>query len=254
MSADYTINIPKEINPLKSSAEERKEHLQNWARYYCAEKLRQRGFVSYNNEDLCWYKIVNGEVMLSVYFYIMYPMYPYPVNIGYGIHPLFIAAPIPHKVTIRGWTDDEIMTQLRIRTNRSQTPIDHYILAPATEQCGAEYLDKEVFPLFDQVHSIEDAYQIYKNRYIEREKQIYHPFTTLEFDDFAIFMNDTEIYPLCLRSKAKKRFHETDKRYALNQSQTAVMTGGDPAQHLALLEARKKRFISKIRRKLGIEV
>ena len=93
-------------------------------------------------------------------------------------------------------------------------------MAPATEQCGVEYLDEEVFPLFDQVHSIEDAYQMYRKRYIDREQRSpsHYAFTTLEFDDFAIFMNDQEIYPLCLRSKANKRFHETDKRYSLNQS------------------------------------
>ena len=45
---------------------------------YCAkmiyeDKLISAGFVSYNNEGLSWYKVLNGCILQSVYLYSLFP-------------------------------------------------------------------------------------------------------------------------------------------------------------------------------------
>ena len=66
---------------------------------YCAkmiyeDKLISAGFVSYNNEGLSWYKVLNGCILQSVYLYSLFPRAPFLMAEGYGCHPLFIPAPI----------------------------------------------------------------------------------------------------------------------------------------------------------------
>ena len=47
-----------------------KEHLQRCIRTLkYPEVLRDAGFVSYNGEDLSWYKVLNHEVLQTVYLY-----------------------------------------------------------------------------------------------------------------------------------------------------------------------------------------
>ena len=63
MNADYTItNIP--LLPVAKKA-----HLQKWSRTYFADHLRELGFVSWRGEDLSWYKLVGGEVLLTIYLF-----------------------------------------------------------------------------------------------------------------------------------------------------------------------------------------
>ena len=65
-------------------------HVQRYVREVYADQLRQAGFISYRNEGVHWYRLVNGDVLHGVYFVTRYPAFPVMLEIGYGCHPLFI--------------------------------------------------------------------------------------------------------------------------------------------------------------------
>lgn len=89
MKADYTItNIP--LFPI-----DKKAHLQKWSRTYFADHLRELGFVSWRGEDLSWYKLVGGEVLLTVYLFDSFGYLPMMPCLSYGTHAAFVKPESP---------------------------------------------------------------------------------------------------------------------------------------------------------------
>ena len=95
MKSAYTItNFP--LLPIN-----KKEHLQKWANTYFADHLRELGFVSWRSENLSWYKLVGGEVLLTVYLFDSFGYLPMMPCLSYGTHAAFVKPEMPHKVTER---------------------------------------------------------------------------------------------------------------------------------------------------------
>ena len=94
----------KENIKIGHKIEEEKEHMQRCARGIYAEKLKKAGFISYNGDDLSWYRVINNEILNTVYLFSslnMFSITPLRMEVGYGMHPLFIPAPIPQKIIFR---------------------------------------------------------------------------------------------------------------------------------------------------------
>lgn len=66
------------------------EHIQRFVREVMADTLRAAGFSSYKGEGIHWYRIVNNEVVQSIYFVTSHTQLPVFLEIKYGFHPLFI--------------------------------------------------------------------------------------------------------------------------------------------------------------------
>ena len=66
------------------------EHTQRYVREVMADTLRAAGFSSYKGEDIHWYRLVNNEVVQSIYFATRWAKLPGLLEIRYGFHPLFI--------------------------------------------------------------------------------------------------------------------------------------------------------------------
>lgn len=239
---------------------DRKTHLQQWARAVFSEKLKKAGFISYQNEDLSWYKVINGEVLLTVYLHTFSPVNPLVPAIGYGMHPLFIESPLPQKVSVRGWVDNEVMARIYFNTPKIQFDESTYVLCPNTPLRGAEKLDEVLFPLFSSVHTIRDAYLVYKSRYLEYAQttpksydwRVRDILLTNDFIDMAIYLDDKEMYPICLHSLEEKiGWKKEEKR---TQAQIQAIKFGNRNAYLEELDSRRLKLSRKLEDKLDIKI
>lgn len=239
---------------------DKKEHLQRWARDAFSEKLKKEGFICYQNEDLSWYKIVNGEVLLTVYLYTFSPVVPLVPAIGYGMQPLFIEAPLPQKVLVRGWIDNEVMSTIYFNVPKSQFDPNTYVLCPKTPLHGAEKLDEVLFPQFSSVRTIRNAYEFYKSRYLEDAQttpksydwRIRDVILTNDFIDMAIYLDDQEMYSICLCNLEDKIGWKKEAKRT--QMQLRAIKYGDRNAYLDYLNSRKVRFSRNLEKKLDIQI
>ena len=128
-----------------------KEHLQRCIRTLkYPEVLRDAGFVSYNGEDLSWYKVLNHEVLQTVYLYSDCGRFPLTLEIGYGIHPLFIPAPVPQKVVTQGLWWNEVHTSIMLPTPQAPLAVNACVSCPTEGRHGIERLEEIAFSKFNQ--------------------------------------------------------------------------------------------------------
>ena len=248
---------------------DKKGQLQHCARKIFAEKLRRAGFVSYNGEDLSWYRVVNHQVLHSVYFFSRLNTIPLFMSVGYGHHPLFIPAPIPQKLIFSDLWDDEVMQWVRKPDAQCITYDGTWVMCHNTEEHGAEILDADVFPVFGQVNTEEDAYRLHRAECVERIKLHgrRYPGGTMQIvgsewlADEAIYFADNEIQNIIIdqlirqkESMEKGNMASTPKRREWYQLRIEAIQSGEREKFLMMLEARKKRFTRSLEKKLGIQI
>ena len=227
----------------------KKKYMQCYAQATMADKLKAQGFTSYNDENLSWYKIVNNEILQTVFIYSRWHYFPLLVTLVYGVHPLFIMPPLPHKVVELGWAGDrETESLVRYTDLRKVFSDEISVQCPATEGCGAELLDTVVFPVFAQTNTIEDAYTFFKNRYLTSD---WAWVVTSDFIDMAIWMNDKDMYPHC-NDTIMRLQNVSIGRYWLksdakrNQLQYEAIVEGKRDEYLKVLEKRKTQILRKL--------
>lgn len=239
---------------------DKKAHLQRWSKECFFDKLSSAGFTSYKDEGLSWYKVVNGELLHSVYLFNQSPYLPMMPVLGYGCHPLFISAPIPQKVTIRGWVDVPVMRRLYFDCPKVQFDENTFVLCTESPERGAEILDRDLFPLFSKVQTIEDAYLLFRE-HTKGLARIYREtwpdgnysgsVATLDEMDMAIYLNDTEMLQIYandienwykLRPSERKRIDGMCNAIFCNQRD----------DYLMCLDDRKNKFLKTLRQKLKL--
>lgn len=250
-----------EISAIPKSVIDKKLHLMRWANGTFSERLKSKGFVSYQGEGLSWYKVVNNDVLLTVYIHAFSSVVPMVPAIGYGIHPLFIEAPIPQKVVVRGWIDNEVMSRLYFPGSKKQYDKDTFVLCPPTPLLGAEVLEEKLFPLFDSICSIKDAYIFHKERYLDYASRNgldlfsadNEVITTNDFVDIAIYMNDTGLFNRCLNDIVLKEGWSPKEQPRMNAQRIAIMDNARD-EYLLQLAKRKQKFAHKLNQKLGVDI
>lgn len=248
---------------------DKKEQLQYCARKIYAERLRQAGFVSYNEEDLSWYKVVNGQVLHTVYLFSMHTSVPLLLTVGYGYHPLFVPAPIPQKIAFGDIPDDEGMRWVRKPSAKYATYDGTLVFCHSSAKCGEEILDENVFPELDIAATEEGAYELHRDRCIKKvsEYKKRGELASLQIvgsewlADEAIYFGDREIQQLMISQLIRQRDSAENSKVASKRkklewrkAQVEAIQSGDCETFLTMLEARKRRFIKDLDRKLGIQV
>ena len=256
MNADYT------ISKFTLLSIDKKAHLQKWARTYFADHLRDLGFVSWRGEDLSWYKLVGGEVLLTVYLFDSFGYLPMIPCLAYGMHAPFIKPEMPQKVTMResGWVS-ETMNFLYFDNPMRQMAPEIQVMATDTPDGGYRKFEETVLPLFDGIHTLEDAYRPFREYYIDRRVQLLQKapeyadrqvFASMDFLDEAIWLNDREMMERCtgdpdlwlhIRRKEAKRI----------QMQKDVLNG-HREEYLQELEKRKSRYLRKLQKEAGLKL
>ena len=248
---------------------DKKGQLQHCARKIYAQRLRQAGFKSYHQEDLNWYRVINGQVLQSIYLFSTINAIPLIMSVGYGHHPLFIPAPMPQKIVFGDFGEDERMRWIR-KLNASYSTFDGtLVMCQDTERHGAETLDEDVFPIFNIAVTEVELYKLHREICIEEIKK-YRKNGKLELlqiigsewlADEAIYFDDKEVQELIIGQliRRKKGMEEgemlsTLKRQEWYQARINAIQSGDRKTFMTMLEARKRRFIKDLDRKLGIQV
>lgn len=166
----------KENIKIGHKIEEEKEHMQRCARGIYAEKLKKAGFISYNGDYLSWYKVINNEILNTVYIFSslnMFSITPLRMEVGYGMHPLFIPAPIPQKIIFFDYWEDEVMQVVYPHCRREVYDQITRVTCYDTPGRGAEFLDDEIFPAFAQASTEDEVYRIHAKNYLINNENHY---------------------------------------------------------------------------------
>ena len=256
MKAEYTITrIP--LLPI-----DKKAHLQKWSRTYFADHLRNLGFVSWRGEDLSWYKLVGGEVLLTVYLFDSFGYLPMMPCLSYGTHAAFVKPEMPHKVTERSVGGVfETMSYMYFDTPMRQMAHDIQVMATDTPDGGYRKFEETVLPIFDSIHTLEDAYQPFREYYLERRAERLEqalrfmdqmPFASMDFLDEAIWFHDTEMMELCARDP--DLWYPIRKREAKRLQMQKDALNGHRDEYLRELERRKDRYLRKLQKEAGLKL
>lgn len=243
------------------------EQIKKCAKEIYEKKLINEGFISYNNEGLSWYKVINGCILQSVYLHSPFSGAPLFMEEGYGCHPLFIPAPIPRKVLGESYEDE---TMLRVRKElRYRTYEGTQVMCRNTEERGAEVLDTDVFPVFRKVRTEEDAYKLHRERCMEtiawyNKRNPGEPLQIIGSEwlaDEAIYFDDNEMQRMMIDQLIYQRecmksgdMMSTPTKREWYQKRIEAIQDGAREPFLMMLEARKKRFIRDLERKVGIQI
>ena len=190
------------------------EHAQRYIREVMAPRLREEGFCSFKGEDIHWYRLVNNEVLQTVYFVTRSQALHSFLEICYGCHPLFIppvfqkspyfhAMPsyeqmnnrVPEKVTGRtpyGFQSLQICGAI----NKPYRVPDVLIMCPEDRNKGLDILEL-VLPILDQATTPRACYEMHLNR---RKDEIETGNTyamSPYFVDEVLFWEDEERYAYC---------------------------------------------------------
>lgn len=260
MTSDFNFNrIPSHFSLI-----DKKEHLKRWSQKYCAEKLREQGFVDYNQDALCWYKVVNGEVLQAVFIFNNWPLVPLQPTFCCVMQPLFVDVPVPYKVSIRGTISKDDGFPVYLDFPRIVESEQCQVMATDSPGGGSEKLDEIIFPTFSKASNMDEVYAYFKTNWwnynwcfcAKEEAKLNHRFNlTLSMIDMAIYLEDQDMYPYCIK--------RLDQHKALGRScrdmdrvnrALAAIQEGKREEFLQGLEKTKKKVCRKLERKLGIHI
>lgn len=238
-----------------------KEQYQNRIKNVFAEDLQNAGFISYNNENLCWYKVINHKVLCSVFFFIQWMQPPLFPQIHYCAYPLYVPVPVPERsIRVPDRFDWHGMIP---RAFPGEFPVQGSdIQFNFNDEGDRVLLKSEIFPMFDAIHNLKDCYASNKaywqkwniNGY-ERSGRTHNLIFPFAFIDEVICNEDKEMYPYCkARIQPVLDSHPTDKYAPLWQKQLDALNSIRREDYLAYLEERKQKFVRKLEKKLGIQV
>ena len=256
MSTDYTIT---RLSPLPI---DKKAHIQKFARTYFADHLRDLGFVSWRGEDLSWYKLVGGEVLLTVYLFDTFGMKPMMPVLTYGMHAPFVKPEMPQKVTMReaGFVTETMNFMYFDNPMRQMAP-DIQVMATDTADGGYRKFEETVLPILDGIHNLEDAYRPFREYYIDRRVELMQRapqyadrqvFASIDFLDEAIYLNDTEIMELCARDPDLWLSIRRREAKRLQMQKNAL--NGHRDEYLRELELRKNRILRRLQKEAGLKL
>lgn len=190
------------------------EHTQRFVRAIFANRLQQEGFSSYKREDIHWYRLVNNEVVQSVYFVTRHHTLQSSFEICYGCHPLYIP-PIfrksPYMYALPGYEqmNDAVPETIVGSTSRGFEKLhligmynrpyripDILIPCPQDKNNGLDVLEK-LLPVMSGMSTPYACYEMHKKR---REQEISNGntfFMSSYFVDEVLFWEDQNLYPYC---------------------------------------------------------
>lgn len=231
-----------------------------------ADRLRAEGFVCPDDKLLCWYRVVNGEVIHSVCFFSRWSNLPLMMEIAYGMYPLFLHPFRFSDVHTSKRPDDERFYSVTIM---EEGPQHHYapyteeilVYAPKADGRGLYTLEQVILPQMNAVQSLEQCYRFH------REKIAKFPIRmTRTTIDEAIWLNDTGAYPDCMQAldqmipiyqrgceRQPTNMEEKEALLQLQQQKHAIEEDARE-EYLATLDRRVKKTTALLDKKWGITI
>lgn len=263
---------------MRTTASTVTKHTQTYVREVFADRLLEEGFVSPDNKDFCWYRVIGKEIVNSICFYTRWAALPVILDISYGIHPLFVEPFQPKGVYIYDYPFNIVNAQQQpIRTKQDSNTYQFslpnaMVSVPAGSDRGLYTLDGIILPIMNAVQTPQACYELHKahcladsplGNYTIDQKMNRAPD---DFMDMVIYFDDVDMYPHC-RNKVLERIqniNKIDDKYLrtkpyqeslcrLEQLKRAFCDGGRE-EHLAILEQRKVEVIKTLEKKMHIVI
>ena len=154
------------------------------------------GFVCPDEKLLCWYRVINMEVVQSICFFSRWSGIPVMMEIGYGVHPLFLTPFHTNDVHVSSYPLDERFVRASIIEAGSKVSAFYsdeiLVFAPSIGGRGRYTLEELILPQLNAIETIEQCYQFHKAKAETRPGGL----TPLVVDE-AIYLNDVAEYPKC---------------------------------------------------------
>ncbi len=252
-----------------SSMIELKKDMQLYGKEIYTNDFLKAGFVSYNDENLCWYKVINHEVLCSVYILLSWRVPPLIPSLHYCAYPLYVPVAVPESSVVERdvfrWVGNIQTAHLKleyygIRNPRNGDLAERFFRDTDIQQSsdrrrGAELLQEIIFPEFEKIHNQEDCYALHRAYWCKKIDTFNSLTFPSAFVDEVIYMEDKELYPYCiLRVQGRLNFSPEHKYAPIWQMQLDALNGIRREEYLAYLEERKRKFVKKLEKKLGIQV
>lgn len=267
-------------------ASKRKQIVNGHAKAYVdavfADRLQEEGFINLENRSLCWYRIVNNEIINMICVNSSWNNLPLLLTVGYGIHPLFATPFYTHSVHLSSSNppyDFGIYRRQVLIGPKPQAPFSRDILvyAPSSGDRGLETLDDIILPEMEKSKTIADCYNLYQSKAAadrEHYKKVWKEDISLARSfrgymtciDTGIYLNDTEMYPVydamleeeidCRRQDLQSKDSSllTDDDIEFWQQRRNAMTSEGRDEYLTILAQRKAKNIAMLKKKFGIVV
>lgn len=235
-----------------------KQQVQEFVRAVFADTLREKGFTSYKNEDFCWFRVVNHEVVHHVFFITPHRNYPIIPFTSCGFYPLYADIDIPTSPYMYNCNIGvpPLVTQVHWHTGRLW-PGNGNVMCSEDDTYGLKMLREKVLVQFEGMDSGLNCYKRHKEMRLQSLMGAsmfeYRPYN--DFIAEMIYQNDSELYGEFLEAIAKYR--QKDLSNTVNQPeiirerlaqldtwQRAITEDRQP--FLDELEKRKAEFIIKL--------
>lgn len=249
--------------------------VQQYVQQTHAKRLREEGFVSLDENDFRWVRVVNGEIFNSVCFFTRYTSIPVWLQIGFGMHPFFAEPYIPKHPYVSNLlqTEDIFSQQFLDNMGGHSFSVENYspdiqINCLTPESRETQTFDRIIFSRLNQVKTIEECYSLYKQYYLNLT---FYPieqrfnFISTAFIDEAIYVDDREVYPYCIATvdeyletyayhlRREPTNKEYLKTYAILKRQKEVFSRGGREEYLVELKAREESIKTNFRKKWKLD-
>ena len=256
---------------------ERLTYVQKYVHDIFADTLKQEGFVSPDGKDTIWYRVVNHEVVNTVCFFTRHSCVPIILNMGCGIHPLFVEPFRTNTVYISDYPYNcerldklEILSKEKLHHYRTYAP-DAPVFAPEYSDKGLYALEGIILPKMAGVKTERDCYELHKARYLETFGPDFFAkaSVSLDFINEAIYFEDTELYPQLRNEVIKqlRRHEEHDhtlrgskwlkwarERLVHLEYQRKALLEDDREAFLESMAQRRKKTVDLLEKKFKIEI
>jgi hypothetical protein len=239
------------------------------------DRLLQEGFVNPDGNGITWYRIVNHEIINSICFYTRWNSTPVILDIGYGIHPLFIEPFRPTKVYLYSlpfnWERSFDQHLVCREGTFGMAPFSPAIpvMVPSGKDKGLHTLEGIMLPEMNKVKTIHECYAFHKSRYQSITRctlaQALNA-CSADFIDEGILVEDTALYPHFQAIIEKGLAHaenfdekhlrkkDTKQWILQTQLQAEALIKGNRQVFLDSLEQRKENVIKLIEKKMQITI
>ena len=261
------------------------EASQQYIRAVFADRLREEGFVSPNSCDFMWYRVVNQEVINSIFFYTGSRYEPISLRMGYGVHPLFITPYVPKDVYTRNppynlviFSDEVILSEERPNIGERGHAIfyagDYWVDMPMGKDKGLYTFDGIILPQMENTRTQRACFDLHKELVLS-EPVIYPKDMLITLDrklnrasgdyfDEAIFFNDQELFPdyykkakerldRILADPKRKKTKQQKEDLERRRQQVEVFAGGPREPYLEVLAQRRLKNIALLQ-KMGVPI
>lgn len=224
----------------------RNAHARAYIKEVFAARLEDAGFICPDEHMLCWYRIVNEDIIQAVFFFSHWPNLPLNLQIGYGVHPSFVLPLYYTDVCVKNLPWDERLFEMHIWEGEKNVfaPFSDEILvyAPQAAGYGIDTLNSIIFPKLNSIQTLEECYR--ENRKMYRGTKFGMSLTMI---DEAIYLNDVHALENCKRAVEKMiPFYKAEAEQNPNQKEYRDSLDRLQIQRAALWENKREEFLESI--------